>query len=70
MDVNNSNHGIVVFPADAVIPDVIEERLATPFASVTILNANITSSDASSQESGWLQVFRAHGTLSDGTKVR
>jgi hypothetical protein len=32
----------LVFPNEAIVPESLEGRLATPYFSVTIMNANVT----------------------------
>ena len=71
---------MVLIQDDAVMPEVINERLVTAFASVTIMNANVTGQDIlpihtedsqgpRGDESGWIQVVSARATSSEGIQV-
>jgi hypothetical protein len=39
---SQESHGVVSYPDDTVLPDILDSRLASPFASVTIMNTNLT----------------------------
>ena len=41
LDENKSN-GILIFPDDSIIPEVLEDHLVTPYLSITIMNTNVT----------------------------
>ncbi|KAJ3034657.1 hypothetical protein HDV00_004796 [Rhizophlyctis rosea] len=82
VDLSAEHRGIVLIPEDAVMPEVIGDKLVTPYASVTLLNANVTGQDivptgpraTDSQgprgdESGWIQVVRARGSSPTGEKI-
>ncbi|KNC98636.1 uncharacterized protein SPPG_06318 [Spizellomyces punctatus DAOM BR117] len=75
-EINQENHGLIHFENDAVIPEVMGTELISPFASVAIMNANITTPaerpltrQQSRDMTGWVQVTSVHATLSDGTEV-
>ncbi|KAJ3053644.1 hypothetical protein HK097_003757 [Rhizophlyctis rosea] len=79
--VSEEQRGVVLLSDDAVIPQVINDRLVTAFASVTITNANVTGQEilpihtADSQgprgdESGWIQVVSARATCSEGIQIK
>ncbi|KAI9000181.1 hypothetical protein BC832DRAFT_562686 [Gaertneriomyces semiglobifer] len=72
----SQNAGLVHFPNDAIMPDIIGNALVSPFASVTLLNTNIQKHGPTGSrhapehdEPGWVQVLSAAASMADGTKL-
>ncbi|KAJ3388598.1 hypothetical protein HDU92_001416 [Lobulomyces angularis] len=42
VDVPLENRGVIFFPSDTIVPDIINDKLVTNRFSVTIMNANVT----------------------------
>lgn len=76
IDTIGPSRGIVVFPKDSILPDIIDGRLATVYARVTLMNANVlkqsvVSNDRSLMESkygpGWVQIVSVDLTANGET---
>ncbi|KAJ3196267.1 hypothetical protein HK101_009532 [Irineochytrium annulatum] len=42
VDMSGPSRGVLVFPDDAVVPEVMDGKLVTHYLSVTVMNANVT----------------------------
>jgi hypothetical protein len=42
VDLSSPQRGIVVFPSHTIVPEILQNRLVSPYISVTLVNANVT----------------------------
>ncbi|KAJ3326374.1 hypothetical protein HDU76_012977 [Blyttiomyces sp. JEL0837] len=82
VEINGSNQGVIVFQNDAIVPEVVNEKLVTPYISVTVMNtrvglefgrrerdrrqANVADEIA---EFGWVQIMDVRALSDDGVKL-
>ncbi|KAJ1563280.1 hypothetical protein HK405_002635, partial [Cladochytrium tenue] len=85
IDVDSASHGITVIPGDAIVPDLMDGRLATEYMSITVLNADITGQEVMTEEGsidtldgepppyhepGWVQILDVRAYTDDGAQVK
>ncbi|KAJ3300309.1 hypothetical protein HK104_002128 [Borealophlyctis nickersoniae] len=83
VEINTAEDSVLAIKGDAIMPEVMGGTLVTPFASVTLLNANVTAQHVvpdikpevgklqggSEDEAGWVQVVRVRASCPEGTEI-
>eukprot|EP00842_Homolaphlyctis_polyrhiza_P000096 jgi/Hompol1/1087/HPOL_002640-RA len=76
LDLNGPSKGIVTFPLDTLLPDLLDDKLVTPYASVTVMNARAPMQSLVSESvheltdgPGWVQVVSVRATSLDGIEI-
>ncbi|KAJ3417002.1 hypothetical protein HDV05_007484 [Chytridiales sp. JEL 0842] len=41
VDLESSNRGVLTFPGESIIPEALNDKLVTPYLSITLMNANV-----------------------------
>ncbi|RKO85506.1 hypothetical protein BDK51DRAFT_33247, partial [Blyttiomyces helicus] len=78
VDLTGPNRGVLALPYDAIIPEVVDDRFVSQYASVAIMNANMTLNEPQAENNdsfkqhpegpGWIQIVGAMAQGVDGTK--